>query len=155
MRSASAPVARYPPAIVDQIIKGKGIHHLHPHRLHVPELTLLFATSWASPPFREDAPGESPYAEPVLHLPDCIFDQRDLDKYIGDCVMAFFGAPSQRTTPTARALPIELQKRWPPGTSTRRRGEPPSSCAWDPYGGAIVGDFGSMKRLEYTALETT
>lgn len=78
-----------------------------------------------------------------------------LDKYIGDCVMCFFNAPERQPDHALRAvrLALEMQAahhqvmaRWhgrvplPPigiGVST---------------GETMVGNFGSVKRLEYTAI---
>lgn len=78
-----------------------------------------------------------------------------LDKYIGDCVMCFFNAPERQPDHALRAvrLALDMQSahrqvmaRWhgrvplPPigiGVST---------------GETMVGNFGSVKRLEYTAI---
>ncbi|AFZ03356.1 adenylate/guanylate cyclase domain-containing protein [Calothrix sp. PCC 6303] len=80
-----------------------------------------------------------------------------LDKYIGDCIMAFFGAPeaqldhAERAVATAQAM-------------LRRLGKLNANGFWqEPIqlriainsGKAVVGDVGSSQRVEYTALGAT
>jgi len=157
-------LARYhSPAIVDQIIRGKGNTTSILAAAVVPELTLLFADIAGFSTLSERMP-----IEPLTHMlnrffsiaSDCIFDQEGtLDKYIGDCVMAFFGAPLPQADHADRAVrcAIALQRRVREWNDERRpRGEPPLQLRVGVHsGGAIVGDFGSMKRLEYTALGST
>jgi len=154
-------LARYhSPAIVDQIIKGKETTTSILTASTVPELTLLFADIVGFSTLSERMP-----LEKLTHTlnqfftlaSDCIFDQAGtLDKYIGDCVMAFFGAPIPQRDHADRAVKcaIELQKRMAAWNKDRAAaGEPPIQLRVGIHtGGAIVGDFGSMKRLEYTAL---
>jgi len=157
-------LARYhSPAIVEQIIRGKGNTTSILAAAAVPDLTLLFADLAGFSTLSERMP-----IEPLTHMlnrffglaSDCIFDQEGtLDKYIGDCVMAFFGAPLPQEDHADRAVrcAIALQRRvreW--NDERRQRGEPPLQLRVGVHsGGAIVGDFGSMKRLEYTALGNT
>lgn len=84
-----------------------------------------------------------------------------LDKYIGDAVMAFWGAPltvpdhADRALSCARAmldgmnqLNAELEELFP-----RRRGEPPICIRVSVNSGeAVVGEIGSTMRRSYTAL---
>jgi class 3 adenylate cyclase/GAF domain-containing protein len=78
-----------------------------------------------------------------------------LDKYIGDCVMAFFNAPERQPDHALRAarLALDMQKahhqvieRW--------RGKvplPPIGIGIS-TGPTMMGNFGSVRRLEYTAI---
>ena len=78
-----------------------------------------------------------------------------LDKYIGDCVMAFFNAPERQPDHPLRAvkLALDMQKahhqvieRW--------RGKvplPPIGIGIS-TGSTMMGNFGSVRRLEYTAI---
>lgn len=79
-----------------------------------------------------------------------------VDKYIGDAVMAFWGAPKPygdhayaacRTALLCQRKMAELQKVW------SQRGLPPVACRIGVNtGAAMVGNVGSNERLEYTAL---
>ena len=78
-----------------------------------------------------------------------------LDKYIGDCVMCFFNAPERQPDHALRAvrLALDMQKahhqvmaRW------RDRVPLPPIGIGISTGETIMGNFGSMRRLEYTAI---
>jgi len=78
-----------------------------------------------------------------------------LDKYIGDCVMCIFNAPESQPDHAWRAvrLAMEMQDahrrvmaRWEGRVSL-----PPIGIGIS-TGEAIVGNFGSVRRLEYTAI---
>ncbi len=78
-----------------------------------------------------------------------------LDKYIGDCVMCFFNAPERQADHALRAvrLALEMQAahhqvmaRW-----HGRVPLPPIGIGIS-TGETMVGNFGSVKRLEYTAI---
>jgi adenylate cyclase len=78
-----------------------------------------------------------------------------LDKYIGDSVMCFFNAPERQQDHALRAvrLALEMQKahqevieRW-----NGRLAVPPIGIGVS-TGETIVGNFGSVKRLEYTVI---
>jgi adenylate cyclase len=78
-----------------------------------------------------------------------------LDKYIGDSVMCFFNAPERQQDHALRAvrLALEMQaahreviERW-----LGRWNVPPIGIGVS-TGDTIVGNFGSVKRLEYTVL---
>lgn len=80
-----------------------------------------------------------------------------LDKYIGDCIMAFFGAPEPQPGHADRALATAK------GMLSRLQSLNASNCWDEPLqlriainsGKAIVGDVGSSQRLDYTALGPT
>jgi adenylate cyclase len=78
-----------------------------------------------------------------------------LDKYIGDCVMAFFNAPERQSDHAVRAvrLALEMHKahhqvmnRW-----EGRVPLPPIGIGIS-TGDTMMGNFGSVRRLEYTAI---
>jgi adenylate cyclase len=80
-----------------------------------------------------------------------------LDKYIGDCIMAFFGAPeplvdhADRATAAAKGMLTRLQ-------SLNANGfwqEPLQLRIAINSGKAVVGDVGSSQRVDYTALGAT
>lgn len=80
-----------------------------------------------------------------------------LDKYIGDCIMAFFGAPedqpdhAQRAASTALGMLDRLAELNRTGVFV-----PPIEIRIAINSGpAVVGDVGSESRLEYTALGST
>ncbi len=91
---------------------------------------------------------------------DAIFEQGGtLDKFIGDAVMAFFGAPipqpdHPRRAVAAAAKLIESLKAWNVGRVGR--GEPPVAVRVGVNTGhAVVGDIGSDRRVDYTVLGNT
>ena len=80
-----------------------------------------------------------------------------IDKFIGDAVMAFFGAPLDQPDHADRAVAAALKIRdgdRPSGTgSATARGEPPLEVRIAVNTGeAIVGDIGSERRVDYTVL---
>jgi len=78
-----------------------------------------------------------------------------LDKYIGDCVMCFFNAPERQPDHALRAVKLalemhkaqhEVMARW-----QDRVPLPPIGIGVS-TGETMMGNFGSMRRLEYTAI---
>jgi adenylate cyclase len=88
---------------------------------------------------------------------DVIFENKGiLDKYIGDAIMALFGAPfagpndADNAIATANQMMIELNK-----LNLRRvaAGEMPMDIGLGiSTGNVIVGNIGSIKRMEYTVI---
>ncbi|AFY48932.1 family 3 adenylate cyclase [Nostoc sp. PCC 7524] len=80
-----------------------------------------------------------------------------LDKYIGDCIMAFFGAPepqadhADRATTAAKGMLNRLEHLNANGFWQ----EPLQLRIAINSGKAVVGDVGSSQRVEYTALGAT
>ncbi len=80
-----------------------------------------------------------------------------LDKYIGDCIMAFFGAPEPQSDHADRAVATAM------GMLTRLENLNAKNFWTEPLqlriainsGKAVVGDVGSSQRVEYTALGAT
>ncbi|MCA1990486.1 MAG: FHA domain-containing protein [Coleofasciculus sp. S288] len=80
-----------------------------------------------------------------------------LDKYIGDCIMAFFGAPepqpdhADRAFVAARGMLTRLERL----NTNRVLREPLQLRIAVNSGKAVVGDVGSSQRVDYTALGAT
>lgn len=80
-----------------------------------------------------------------------------LDKYIGDCIMAFFGAPepqpghADRAVAAAKGMLSRLQRL----NANNFWHEPLQLRIAINSGKAVVGDVGSSQRLDYTALGAT
>lgn len=80
-----------------------------------------------------------------------------LDKYIGDCIMAFFGAPEPQADHADRAVTAAK------GMLTRLEHLNANGFWHEPLqlriainsGKAVVGDVGSSQRVDYTALGAT
>ena len=94
------------------------------------------------------------------HAVEAIFEEGGtLDKFIGDCVMAFFGAPvpqadhAQRAVRAALKILAELDK-W--NADRSQTGEPALSMRIAiNTGPVVVGDVGSNRRVDYTVLGNT
>jgi adenylate cyclase len=91
---------------------------------------------------------------------DAVFAQGGtLDKFIGDAVMAFFGAPITQTDHPRRAVAaaariIEAALAW--NAERAGRGEAPVAIRIGiNTGNAVVGDIGSDQRVDYTVLGNT
>lgn len=79
-----------------------------------------------------------------------------IDKYVGDEIMALFGAPSRHPDHAIRALSaaklmIETLKKW--NQERRQQGEPPIEMGIGIHTGiVVVGNMGAEDRLNYTVL---
>ncbi|BAZ05427.1 adenylate/guanylate cyclase domain-containing protein [Calothrix sp. NIES-3974] len=80
-----------------------------------------------------------------------------LDKYIGDCIMAFFGAPEPQSDHPERAVAAAqgMLNRLAQLNADHFWQEPLQLRIAINSGKAVVGDVGSSQRFEYTALGTT
>jgi adenylate cyclase len=80
-----------------------------------------------------------------------------LDKYIGDCIMAFFGAPEPQTghADMAVAAAQGMLSRLQSLNANNFWREPLQLRIAINSGKAVVGDVGSSQRLDYTALGPT
>ena len=87
---------------------------------------------------------------------DIIFEQGGtLDKFIGDAIMANWGAPVARPDDANRALQaaIEMQRELKLMNARRGPGEPRIEIGIGiNHGPAFVGNVGSPRRLEYTVI---
>jgi len=92
------------------------------------------------------------------HMTEIIFEHDGtLDKYIGDAIMAVFGAPFPQPDHAERAVLAALQMRRQLEVINRSRGSGPTiQIRMGINSGKVVaGDVGSPKRMEYTVLGDT
>ncbi len=157
-------LARYhSPSIVEEIIKGKERTSSSLNASIISNLTVFFADIAKFTTLTEKISPLELMA--ILNnffsmATECIFEEGGtLDKFIGDAVMAFFGAPLPQKDHADKAIKcaIKLQKLLKEWNKKREeKGEEPLLLRIGIHSGnAIVGNFGSVKRLEYTALGST
>ncbi len=143
--------------LVESIVEGKHDLSLGGKRMHV---TVLFADVVAFTPLTESRPAE--YVVTLLNelfsvMSEVVFRHGGMiDKFIGDCLMAVWGAPVADAQHAERALAaaedmmrfleiaaVEWKKKYDVEV---RLGVGVNS------GEAIVGNIGSDKRMEYTVI---
>ncbi|MGD2183068.1 adenylate/guanylate cyclase domain-containing protein [Lusitaniella coriacea] len=80
-----------------------------------------------------------------------------LDKYIGDCIMTFFGAPEPQRDRADRAVgaAMGMLKRLERLNASGQLGETLQLRIAINSGKAVIGDVGSSQRVDYTALGAT
>jgi adenylate cyclase len=146
-------VLREDPTAVDEGLRG----------LKRAEVSVLFADIVGFTGFSEKAPPEE-VAELMegyfTHAVEAIFSSGGtLDKFIGDCVMAFFGAPVQQPDHAHRAVVAAVRIRealddW--NAERQSRGLPVVKLRVGINSGpVVVGDIGSNRRVDYTVLGNT
>jgi adenylate cyclase len=91
---------------------------------------------------------------------DCVLEQRGvIDKFIGDAIMALFGAPVAQDDHPARAVRAALgmlDEMERINGELRAAGRPPVGTRIGIHTGeAVVGNMGSSKRFDYTAIGDT
>ena len=132
------------------------------HRLKSARVTVLFADVVGFTPMAENLPPEEVaevLEEFFTHSVEAIFAHGGtLDKFIGDCVMAFFGAPMPQADHAQRAVrtAIDIQraiKRWNDQRSASG-GTPLLSRIALNSGPVVVGDVGSNTRRLHGARNT-
>jgi adenylate cyclase len=147
------------PAVIEEIItEGTASGDLKAVRTKV--VTILFAdivgfTTWSE---KMTADGLSRLLTEFFTLSsDAVFAcGGTIDKFIGDAVMAFFGAPLDQPDHAARAVAAALKIRegmveW--NKERTGRGDPPLEVRIAVNTGeAIVGDIGSERRVDYTVV---
>jgi adenylate cyclase len=148
------------PTVVEDIIG-------HPERLQLGgvevEGTVLFADLAGFTSFSETMPpGElirllNEYFSPLTEI---ILDHRGtLDKFIGDAIMAFWGAPLPLPDHAVRACQAALQMQAAMAilqTGWRLRGLPPLTARLGLHAGPLIaGNVGSRERFNYTVLGDT
>jgi adenylate cyclase len=78
-----------------------------------------------------------------------------LDKYIGDAIMAVFGAPLEMADHASRAIKValEMQERLIEFNADRKEGSPQIRIRIGINSGrAVAGEIGSVNKKEYTVL---
>lgn len=127
------------------------------------ELTVLFSDIRGFTALSEHSPPQRTVGmlnEYFEFMADCVFAYDGIvDKFIGDSVMALFGAPLQAPDDAERAVRCALlmQQKVKEFNAMRAvQGQPPLSVGIGLHTGeAVVGIIGSTKRLEYTAIGDT
>jgi adenylate cyclase len=165
-RQVRSRLERYhSPAVIELVMQQEGgvQEEAAVHRLQSARVTVLFADVVGFTPLAENLPPEE-VAEVLegffTHSVESIFAHGGtLDKFIGDCVMAFFGAPMAQADHAARAVraAVEIQrqiKAWNDDRATRGAAPLLSRIALN-SGPVVVGDVGSNRRVDYTVLGNT
>ncbi len=160
-REVQARLERYhSPAVIKEVMSDSaaGIH-----RLKQAEVSVLYADIVGFTAFSEKARPEE-VAELMEgyfnHAVEAIFGAGGtLDKFIGDCVMAFFGAPMAQLDHAYRAVSAAVRicdalDSW--NAERRRQGlvEIQNRIGIN-SGPVVVGDIGSNRRVDYTVLGNT
>lgn len=156
-----ADLGRYLPAeLVDKVVDREQDMALGGRRM---EITVMFADVVGFTPLSERLPPET-----VVHVLNELFSLATeivfrhggiVDKFIGDCIMAVWGAPDPRADHAARALAAaEEIVRWiEVGAAGWREvhGVDLALAIGINSGEAVVGNVGSDRRMEYTAIGDT
>ncbi len=127
------------------------------------ELTILFSDIRGFTTMSEHSPPQETVSmlnEYFELMADCVFALDGIvDKFIGDAVMALFGAPVKGTDDAERAIrcAMLMQEKTKEFNHHRlQQGRAPVSVGIGLHTGeAVVGVIGSSKRLEYTAVGDT
>lgn len=151
-------LGRYLPGqLVDKVVLREQSMSLGGERRNI---TVLFADVVGFTPLAEQHSASEVVAllnELFTMLSEVVFRHGGtLDKFIGDCVMAFWGAPTATEDHAAQALrAAEDMMRWlEVGNETwqERYGMAIRLAIGVNTGEAVVGNFGSESRMEYTAI---
>ncbi|HUJ13612.1 MAG TPA: adenylate/guanylate cyclase domain-containing protein [Thermoanaerobaculia bacterium] len=163
-RKIRARMERYhSPAVVDEIVKGSIRASTDEREIKSAEVSVLFADISG---FTTVAETKSPeeVAEFLSHFfssaVESIFAYGGtLDKFIGDAVMAFFGAPLPQDDHADRAVlaGLMLQRLVSEWNEEREKKDlPPVRVRVGINSGpAVVGNVGTEKRVDYTVLGTS
>jgi adenylate cyclase len=154
-------LGRYLPAeIVDAVVKREQDMELGGKRRTI---TVLFADVVGFTPITDRLAAEEVVAllnELFTILTEIVFRHGGtIDKFVGDCVMAMWGAPTPQDDHAARALAAaEDMMRWlEAGNATweQKFGVKIELAIGVHSGEAIVGNVGSETRMEFTAIGDT
>ncbi len=146
------------PAVVDQIL-GKGKRGEAPSlEVREVEATVLFADLVGFTSLTEHMP--PPQVANMLNdyfsvMTDVIFaNGGTLDKFIGDAIMAIFGAPVLTTDHAHRAVRCALDMREALGRLNAENPDGPQLLfrIGINTGPVVAGDIGSVRRMDYTVL---
>jgi adenylate cyclase len=164
-RKIRARMERYhSPAVVDEIVKGsiRGAS-TDEREIRNAEVSILFADiSGFTTVTETKSPDE--VAEFLSHFFGCAVESiftygGTLDKFIGDAVMAFFGAPIQQDDHADRAVlaGLMLQRLIGQWNDERTKANLPivRVRVGINSGPAVVGNVGTEKRVDYTVLGTS
>ncbi|MEL7058714.1 MAG: adenylate/guanylate cyclase domain-containing protein [Acidobacteriota bacterium] len=150
------------PSVIEQVMRSDADDDGE-HKLTKAEVSVLFADIVGFTAYSELAEPEDVAAlmeSYFTHAVEAIFGHGGtLDKFIGDCVMAFFGAPMALDDHADRAVSAACDIR---AALTRWNGER-AAAGLPPVrvriaintGPVVVGDIGSNRRVDYTVLGNT
>lgn len=150
------------PAVIEEVLR-RDVGEDGLRRLQVAETTVLFADLVGFTSFAESSAPEhvADLLDAFLNLSvEAIFRAGGtLDKFIGDCVMAFFGAPVAQADHALRATraAVEIQEgldAWNAELAARGLRGFAARVALN-SGPVVVGDIGSARRVDYTVLGNT
>ena len=161
-RKIRSKMERYhSPAVIDEIVKGAAA--ADSDEVRIADVSILFADiSGFTTVSETKAPEEvaSFLSNFFSAAVDAIFAYGGtLDKFIGDAVMAFFGAPIPQDDHADRAIlaglmMMERVETW--NAEREREGLPPVRIRVGINSGpAVVGNVGTEKRVDYTVLGTS
>jgi adenylate cyclase len=158
-RKIRARMERYhSPAVVDEIVRGSIA--ADEEQIRIAEVSILFADISGFTTVSETKKPEE-VAEFLSHFFSCAVESifaygGTLDKFIGDAVMAFFGAPIPQEDHADRAVLAGLMMQRLVGDWNAERakiGLPPVLIRVGINSGpAVVGNVGTEKRVDYTVL---
>ncbi len=163
-RQARSRLERYhSPAVIEAVLQGSAAAGEEARRLQPAEVSVMFADFVGFTAFSEEA-APSEVAEVMstffTHAVDAIFEAGGtLDKFIGDCVMAFFGAPMAQADHAQRAVRAAIQiqaalARWNAERLEQGLAKVSTRIGIN-SGPVVVGDLGSSRRVDYTVLGNT
>lgn len=153
-----ADLGRYLPAeLVDKVVRREQDMGLGGARR---EITVLFADVVAFTPLTQQLEPEVTVQilnELFTIMTDIVFrHDGTVDKFIGDCVMAIWGAPTEEPDHAARALEAaeEIVSWLEIGNANwkKKYGVTIQVAVGINSGEAVVGNIGSKTRMEYTAI---
>jgi adenylate cyclase len=158
-RKIRSKMERYhSPAVIDEIVKG--VISADESEIRAAEVSILFADiSGFTTVSETKAPEE--VAEFLSHFFSCAVESifaygGTLDKFIGDAVMAFFGAPIPQDDHADRAVlcGLMMQRLVAEWNAEREKADLPPVLirVGINSGPAVVGNVGTEKRVDYTVL---
>jgi adenylate cyclase len=150
--------AYLPPQVADLILSSEGDADI---RGSLQDVTVLFADIRDFTRMSENMDAQeivSMLNEFFTEMSDVIFRfGGTVDKFIGDCIMALFGAPLPRTDSADQAFhaAVEMQRSVARLRSNRQAGGELHIGIGLHTGPAVVGNIGSVDRVQYTAIGDT
>jgi adenylate cyclase len=158
-RKIRSKMERYhSPAVIDEIVKG--VISTDETEIRNAELSILFADISGFTTVSETQKPEE-VAEFLSHFFSCAVESifaygGTLDKFIGDAVMAFFGAPIPQDDHADRAVLAGLMMQRLVGDWNAERAKTDLAPVFIRIGinsgPAVVGNVGTEKRVDYTVL---
>jgi adenylate cyclase len=149
------------PQVTNRILAASDTHGAELGDPEVREVTVLFADIVG---FTSMSEKMSPSAVSLLlndylsRMTEVIFrNEGMLDKYIGDAIMAVFGAPIDMPDHAQRAIrtALEMQERLAEWNAERQEGPGLRIRIGINSGKAVAGEIGSVNKKEYTVLGDT